>query len=308
MSSVDVGCLVEDTIVTDVGRSIDDVCGMDEVKAALKDHVISPLKTGSLTCPLRILLCGAPGTGKSYLVRSLAKDILPVPMYACHCCDLISKWYGEVDFRRKLFQHAASRETGAVMLLDELETICTPHYANLFEVLIEELVKLPPNVVVIINSLRPWTIPANFLPVFNKILYTPVPDREARANQIRSLLKDHLSPNDDDLGILADIAEGLTAADITCFIQEAVKKPVRDLMEASFFVEKDGKMTPCDADTEGCIKTTAFDLIDLPDAEDKVSCRPLSLSDIRECLSRARPSTSEEEIGQFEEFLRQNAR
>ncbi len=81
-------------------ETLGDVGGYEDVKSELKDAIITPLKkrelslTYGLKAPKGVLLFGPPGTGKTMLMRALAKEI-DYGFYYVKCSDLLSEWYGE---------------------------------------------------------------------------------------------------------------------------------------------------------------------------------------------------------------------
>lgn len=54
----------------------EDIGGMERIKAWAKTEIIEPVKAGrTADCPKGVILVGPPGTGKTYFVRGLAKEI-----------------------------------------------------------------------------------------------------------------------------------------------------------------------------------------------------------------------------------------
>jgi len=81
-------------------KSMADVGGYEDVKQELRDAIIMPLEkkeiayTYGIKPPTGILLFGPPGTGKTMLMRALAKE-LKYNFIEVKCSQILSQWYGE---------------------------------------------------------------------------------------------------------------------------------------------------------------------------------------------------------------------
>ncbi|MDO8553493.1 MAG: AAA family ATPase [Candidatus Micrarchaeota archaeon] len=81
-------------------KGLGDVGGYEDVKTELKDSILLPLENKELSYaygikpPAGILLFGPPGTGKTMLMRALAKE-LKYGFYYIKSSDILSQWYGE---------------------------------------------------------------------------------------------------------------------------------------------------------------------------------------------------------------------
>lgn len=71
--------------------------------------------------PIRVLLLGPPGTGKTAYVHDLA-DRLDKPLIRVNVSDVLSKWVGESEQNiARLFQR--SNEENAILLFDEVDSL-----------------------------------------------------------------------------------------------------------------------------------------------------------------------------------------
>ncbi|MBI2079200.1 AAA family ATPase, partial [Candidatus Micrarchaeota archaeon] len=81
-------------------KSLDDIGNYEDVKQELKDSIVMPLEKKELAFaygikpPSGVLLFGPPGTGKTMLMRALAKE-LRYGFYYIKSSDILSQWFGE---------------------------------------------------------------------------------------------------------------------------------------------------------------------------------------------------------------------
>jgi len=116
---------------TETGVSFDDIGGMDDLKDNLRAEVIKPLENPEKAEELgvatpNIIFHGPPGTGKTFVAEALATEI-GLPFASLSGADVQSKWINEsASTVNNLFSEAkemAAREGGAVVFLDELDSV-----------------------------------------------------------------------------------------------------------------------------------------------------------------------------------------
>jgi len=258
----------------------ENVGGLEEAKRLLREAVELPLKDPGLFEKMGIrptkgiLLYGPPGTGKTLLAKAVATES-QANFISIRGPELLSKWVGESEKGvRDIFRR--SREAApCVVFFDELDSIA-PHRgyrsgdSGVTERVVNQLlteidgITLMKDVVVIGATNRPDLLDSALLRPgrFDRVIYVPAPDREARA----VIFKIHTSrmplSKDVDLEKLASETEGYTGADIEALCREA----------AMIAIRKNYKVNEVDVD------------------------------DFVEAMKTVKPSVSKEEIKGYEDF------
>ncbi len=181
-------------------RAWNQVAGLVLVKAALYEAIIMPLKHAELfekykvAPPVKgVLMFGPPGCGKTMMARAVAKSA-GVGFVHRSGTDIHTKYYGESAVHaREMFQEARTNAP-SVLFIDEIDAVIPPRSA-LDDVASREDSKVVSEilsqmdglnslekVVVIGATNRPQVLdPAIMRPGrFDKILYVPPPDLQAR--------------------------------------------------------------------------------------------------------------------------------
>lgn len=243
--------------------SWDDVAGLANAKESLKETVILPTRFPQLFTGKRkpfkgILLYGPPGTGKSYLAKAVATEA-DSTFFSVSSADLISKWQGESErLVRNLFEMARESEGGrAIIFLDEVDSLCGSRSEgesdSLRRVKTEFLVQMDGvgkddgQVLVLGATNIPWELDAAIRRRFEKRVYIPLPEAEARSYMVKLNLGD--TPNnltEDDFERLGALTEGCSGSDIKVLVKEALMQPLRRCQLAKqFLVDEEGFYYPC---------------------------------------------------------------
>ena len=232
------------------GLTLDEVGDMTEVKQALTETVLWPLRyPDSFTRlgvepPRGVLLYGPPGCGKTFLVRALAGsgrlNVLTVKG-----AELMDKWVGESERAvRELFLRARGAAP-ALVFLDEVDALAPRRGQSadsgvadrVVAALLTELDGVEPmrDVVVLGATNRPELIdPALLRPGrLERLVYVPPPDAGARQAILTSAAKNTPLAADVDLAELAADLDGYSAADCSALIREAALTAMRESLTAA---------------------------------------------------------------------------
>lgn len=251
--------------------SFEEIAGLEEAKRLLSEAVVLPallpsLFAGSaLRLPWRgILLFGPPGTGKTLLARAVASLLTTLPgaqtggaavggaFFSCSAATLVSKWRGDSEKLVKCLFSVARCVAPSVVFLDEVDALVsqrggggeheasrrmkTEFFAQMDGVLSGDA---DTRVVVLATTNCPWDLDAAVLRRFEKRIYVPLPDAQAReahfALCLRQLRARDPTAEDDDetrrwAARLAVESQGFSSADIVAACREAAMTPLRRLL------------------------------------------------------------------------------
>ncbi|KAK3583644.1 hypothetical protein CHS0354_021380 [Potamilus streckersoni] len=307
---------IDDTIIQKGGLTFIDIAGLGEAKQALTEAIVMPLHypqlfTGCIKPWRRILLYGPPGTGKSRLAQAVSGEINS-SFYSVSSSDLISSWVGESEkLIKELFQHATSQMGRSVIFIDEIDSICRQRSAREEEHtrrMKTELLKQmegadnsdqADKIFLLCATNCPWELDSAFLRRFQKRIFIPLPDKEARIQLIKIHTKDNnLQLSEEDWNLLALKTEGYSGSDIATMTLGALFQPIRDLQAACFWkCLPDGKFTPCSQDCDGAVRTTMSEL-----PSKKIIQREITLADFLKSLQTHRRTVTDTELQKFENF------
>ena len=266
-------------------KSMDDVGGYEDVKQELREAIMMPLQKKELayayglTAPKGILLFGPPGTGKTMLMRALAKE-LKYNFIEVRCSQILSQWYGESEKNVAEIFMNARKNAPTVLFFDEIDSVAKKRTSmaegldtvgpRVLTTLLQEMdgaVKSDKPVIVIGATNLPSELDAAVLRPgrFDKIIYMHLPDPEARKSIFKVSLKKLQMAKDVNLDLLAKKSERFSGADIKNIVEEAKKLAARDAMAKGEIV-------------------------------------PVSMENMMDVLSRVKPSTSLASLDTYEQF------
>jgi cell division protease FtsH len=225
---------------TDVKVSFDDVAGVDEAKAELResvDFLKDPKAYGRLGAhmPKGILLVGPPGTGKTLLARAVAGEA-GVPFFSITGSEFVEMFVGVGAARvRDMFEQARA-SAPCIIFIDELDALGRARGAGpmtgghdekeqtLNQLLAEmDGFDVSTGVVILGATNRPEVLDPALLRAgrFDRQVLVDRPDRRGRADVLRVHLKHVTLGADVDPDAVAALTPGFAGADLANLVNEA---------------------------------------------------------------------------------------
>jgi transitional endoplasmic reticulum ATPase len=224
----------------------EDVGGLDEAQAKLKEGIELPLKNPDAFRRLGIrpakgfLLYGPPGTGKTLLAKAVARES-EANFISIKSSDLLSKWYGESEQQIARLFARARQVAPTIIFIDEIDSLApargrgsgepqaTERVVNTLLAEMDGLEEMQ-SVIVIGATNRPTLMdPALLRPGrFDELVYVTVPDKKGRLR----ILGIHTSKmplgKDVDLDDFAKRTDRYSGADLEDLVRRAGLFALRD--------------------------------------------------------------------------------
>ena len=234
----------------------EEIGGLEGAKQELMETVEWPLRYASLyrhmtaVPPKGILLYGPPGTGKTLLAKAVASES-QANFISVKGPEFLSKWVGESEKAVRETFRKARQAAPCVIFLDEIDAIApvrgTSSDSGVTERVISQILtemdglEALHNVVVIAATNRPDMIdPALLRPGrFDRLVYIPPPDLEARKEILRIHTKGRPLTDDVDIDKLASKMHNFTGAEIAAVANEAIMLAIRDLVLSGEELDED---------------------------------------------------------------------
>ena len=188
-----------------------EIADLRDAKKAIEEAVVFPVKRPDLFplgWPRGILFFGPPGCGKTLLAAAIATEIDAV-FYNIDAASIMSKWLGESEKNvSELFVSARqSAEDGktVIIFIDEIDSLVgirgdevggEVRTRNQFLKEMDNVLdkKRPTHVYVIGATNKPWALDEPFIRRFQRRIYVPLPNIEAR-HELFSIFTKNFEPS-----------------------------------------------------------------------------------------------------------------
>lgn len=212
-----------------------DVGGLDEVKSALTDNLVTAMKNPTkftkmgIRPPKGALIYGPPGCGKTLLGRALATET-GANMILVKGPEILSKWVGESEKAIREVFRKAKVSSPCVVIFDELDSLARNKSGesgvgeNILSQLLTEIEEgISSQVVVIGITNRPDILDNSLLRTgrLDLVLYVSPPDEKGRLEIIKILTKKMPLTSDVKLQEIAVATQNYTGADLAALCREA---------------------------------------------------------------------------------------
>ncbi|XAR53219.1 Adenosinetriphosphatase [Bertholletia excelsa] len=276
----------------ETGVKFDDVGALEEVKRALNELVILPMRRpelfshGNLLRPCKgILLFGPPGTGKTLIAKALATEA-GANFINITGSTLTSKWFGDAEKLTKALFSFATKLAPVIIFVDEIDSLlgarggayeheATRRIKNEFMAAWDGLRSKDSQRILVLGATnRPFDLDDAVIRRLPRRILVDLPDAANREKILRIFLaQENLQP-DFQFEKLAQETEGYSGSDLKNLCIAAAYRPVQELLDE----EKKGGRS------------------DLP----ATALRPLSLDDFVQSKVKVAPSVAYDTTGMSE--------
>jgi SpoVK/Ycf46/Vps4 family AAA+-type ATPase len=190
------------------GVRLSDVAGMAEVKRQLELSLLGPIRNPELMKAFKVsargglLLYGPPGCGKTYIAKAVSGE-LGANFYQVGIADVLSRWLGESERAVRAVFDTARRKAPCVLFFDEVDALGHRRSAlggnsglrPVVNTLLEEMDSAAASndgVYVLGATNAPWDVDVALRRPgrFDRMVFVPLPDADARAAIVRLHLQD----------------------------------------------------------------------------------------------------------------------
>lgn len=223
-----------------------DVGGMDELKKQIRLKIIEPMKHPDLYRAYgkatggSLLMYGPPGCGKTHLARATAGEI-EAAFFSVGLHDVLDMYIGNSEQRLHALFENAREHAPCVLFFDEVDALGSSrsdlkassgrHLINQFLSELDGVDSTNDGILILAATNAPWHLdPAFRRPGrFDRLLFVPPPDLEARLAILRVVLRG--KPQVDiDHEAIAKKTEKFSGADLKAIVDQAVESKLEEAL------------------------------------------------------------------------------
>lgn len=263
-----------------------------------------------------------PGTGKSYLAKAVATEA-DSTFFSVSSSSLVSKYLGESERLVKQLFEMARQSKPSIIFIDEVDSLCsargsgsgseaTDRIKTEFLVQMQGVGNNNDGILVLGATNIPWSLDAAIRRRFERRIYIPLPEVEARKLMFNLNLGDiPREVTDRDINDMTKRTDGYSGADIAIVVKDALMEPIRRVQKATHFKLVSGPdpnnpgqvihdlLAPCSPGDRGAFEVKWTDI----DGE-KLLEPPVTKRDFEEALASTRPTVNAADLRQYEEWTR----
>ncbi|CAA0826718.1 P-loop containing nucleoside triphosphate hydrolases superfamily protein [Striga hermonthica] len=233
----------------EIGVKFDDVGALEDVKKALNELVILPMRRpelfshGNLLRPCKgILLFGPPGTGKTLLAKALATEA-GANFISITGSTLTSKWFGDAEKLTRALFSFASKLAPVIIFVDEVDSLlgarggsfeheATRRMRNEFMAAWDGLRSKDSQRILILGATnRPFDLDDAVIRRLPRRIYVDLPDAQNRLKILKIILDRENLEAGFPFDQLANATEGYSGSDLKNLCIAAAYRPVQELLE-----------------------------------------------------------------------------
>ncbi len=237
----------------------EDVANLEEAKQALREAIILPILRPDLFTGARhpwkgVLLFGPPGCGKTLIAKAVANET-DATFFNADAGSLVSKWLGESERLVKQLFTSARKSQPSIVFLDEVDALTAERGSDQvggerrlktqFLVEIDGMKSRKDDRVIVLGATnRPWDIDPAFRRRFERRIYVPTPEKDARVRIFEIHTRGIDLDSDVDFDHLGDLTDGFAGSDIAHICREAALEPIRELDVSGDIRDKEKPVRP----------------------------------------------------------------
>ena len=224
------------------------VGGMEPLKEEIRLKIIYPLQHAEMykaygkSIGGGILMYGPPGCGKTHLARATAGEVR-AGFVSIGINDVLDMWIGNSERNLHQVFERARQNSPCVLFFDEVDALGARrsdmrlsggrHLINQFLAELDGVNSQNDGLLILAATNAPWHVdPAFRRPGrFDRVLFVPPPDRPAREDILRILLKGKPAA-DVDLAAVAAKADQYSGADLKAIVDLAIEAKLQEAMKA----------------------------------------------------------------------------